>query len=260
MSPVSFLRRALALCAACLAISSSAQISLSGTSYTEDFNSLSSGLPSGWSVYTSATSSSYGTSAAFTSAATAWNSATAGTFFRNIASNDIASNASTSTQSSDLNRALGWKPLTAASRDGGIVFELANTSGYGNFSLSVDLFTGNNAGTTNQTYTLEYRIGSSGSFTSLGAYSSTTPLGSITLTVDSTTLSSINNQSSSVAFRFRNASGASDSTYDTLGIDNFSLNYSAIPEPSTYVAIAGVFALAGVAWKRRKQRGAAPLL
>ena len=43
---------------------------------------------------------------------------------------------------------------------------------------------------------------------------------------------------------------------DTLGVDDFTLNYSAsaIPEPSTYAAIAGGVMLAAAAWKRRRRR------
>jgi len=40
-----------------------------------------------------------------------------------------------------------------------------------------------------------------------------------------------------------------------LGLDNVSV--SAVPEPSTYAAIAGVLALGGVMWHRRRQRTAA---
>ena len=46
----------------------------------------------------------------------------------------------------------------------------------------------------------------------------------------------------------------------TLGTDNYvgSSTVSAVPEPSTYAAIAGVLALGGVMWRRRRQRAVAP--
>ena len=38
-----------------------------------------------------------------------------------------------------------------------------------------------------------------------------------------------------------------------LAIDDFSVSYTAIPEPSTYAAIVGVLALGGVMWQRRRK-------
>lgn len=262
MSPVSFLRKALALGAGLMAISASAQITLTGTSYTENFNSIGSGLSSGWSVYTSATSTTLGTAdSSFATATTLWNAGTASTYFRNIASNDIATSANTATQNGDTNRAFGWRPLGATapavqpSREGALTLAINNTTGFQNFSLSVTLFTANDV-SGSQNYALEYRVGNSGSFTSLGSYTTTTPFGSSTLTADSITLSALNNQSSSVYIRVRGTSTTGSSNLDTLGIDNFSLSYSAtaVPEPSTYAAVAGVLALGGVMWQRRRSR------
>ena len=39
-----------------------------------------------------------------------------------------------------------------------------------------------------------------------------------------------------------------------LGLDNVRLTASAVPEPSTYAAIAGAGALLGAAWHRRRQK------
>jgi hypothetical protein len=41
-----------------------------------------------------------------------------------------------------------------------------------------------------------------------------------------------------------------------LGLDNFGLTASAVPEPSTYAACAGIAALAGAIWHRRRRRAA----
>ncbi len=38
-----------------------------------------------------------------------------------------------------------------------------------------------------------------------------------------------------------------------LGLDNFSMTASAMPEPSTYAALAGAAALLGAAWHRRRR-------
>ncbi|HRA10702.1 MAG TPA: hypothetical protein PKX31_03470, partial [Chitinophagaceae bacterium] len=61
-----------------------AQITLSGTNYTQNFDGVGTALPTGFQVATNATSISLGTSATFTNAATAWNSTTAG--WKNYAS------------------------------------------------------------------------------------------------------------------------------------------------------------------------------
>src|SRR5207237_2695230 len=62
-----------------IAIDVSAQVNLTGTHYSQNFNALSSGLPPGWSVMTNATATGLGTSAVLTTNVTSWSS-TAGQF------------------------------------------------------------------------------------------------------------------------------------------------------------------------------------
>lgn len=243
---------------ACCATISFAQVTLSGASYTQDFNSIGSGLPTGWSVYTSATDTTLGTATTFTTTTTSWSSTTAGSDFRNIAT------FGSSNQSTDSDRAIGWRPLAASSgaRTGAVMLSLANTTGFTNFSLSFDIFTANNVNET-QTYSIEYRVGNSGAFTQLSTF--TTPdsgslsLNASTISVNSVSLSALSNQSQSVYFRIR-GTATSGTSLDTIGIDNFVLSYSAIPEPSTCAAIFGGLALLGAAgWRRRSKRTTAPL-
>lgn len=61
------------------------------------------------------------------------------------------------------------------------------------------------------------------------------------------------NTSSSIYLRWNFDTTGSNS--QGLGLDNVSV--TAIPEPSTYAAIAGVLALGGVMWHRRRQRAPA---
>ncbi|HRJ46820.1 MAG TPA: PEP-CTERM sorting domain-containing protein [Opitutaceae bacterium] len=247
------LRPALAIIALSTALTAHAQVVLTGTSYTQDFNAIGSGLPAGWSVSTSATLSALGDAAIFTQAATVWSSTTG--VFRNIASNTGTTSDNTATQNANTDRALGWRPVGVTSentgpRQGAVTFALANTSGLQNFNLSVSIFTANDVAN-NQTYALEYRVGTTGNFTSLGTYTTGTPFNPTTLTANSVTLSALNNQSEYVFIRIRGTSLTGTGNLDTLGIDNFSLTYTAVPEPSTYAFLAGVAVLAFVVARRR---------
>ncbi|MFZ1313976.1 MAG: hypothetical protein WAR38_14010, partial [Chitinophagaceae bacterium] len=66
-----------------------AQITLSGTNYSQNFDGVGSGLPSGFRVSSSATAATLGTAATFNSAIDAnspWNSTFSG--WKNVASAD----------------------------------------------------------------------------------------------------------------------------------------------------------------------------
>ncbi|MBM3854465.1 MAG: PEP-CTERM sorting domain-containing protein, partial [Verrucomicrobia bacterium] len=69
----------------------------------------------------------------------------------------------------------------------------------------------------------------------------------------SVTLSSLDLNPDS-AFYLRWHFNTTGSNSQGLGLDNFSLTASAVPEPSTYAAIAGAAALLGAAWHRRRLR------
>lgn len=243
-----------------LSVSASAQLSLTGISYTQTWDSLDQGLPAGWSVHRSTTLSSNGTTAIFTDAETAWNVTTLGSDFRNIASDTIASSSLSAAQNASGDRAFGWRPVGTSSgevspgRNGALMLTVANTTNYTINSLSIDLFTANNV-TGTQTYQLEFRVGGSGNYTAIGsAYSTTTPFGSSTITADLTTLAALSNQSGNVTIRLRGTAGSGSTNLDTLGVSSFSMTYSTVPEPSTYAAIFGGVAMLGVAIQRRRAK------
>lgn len=250
--PMKPLSRPLAACAGWLLVRGClmGQFVLSGSPYVQDFNEIGTGLPDGWAVYTSSTATTLGTTATFTTALTSWAGSTTGTSFRNISGPTIPSTTLAAEQALNPDRALGLRPLNAGSRDGSIVFAVANTAGYEDFQLGFDVFTANNSGSTNQTYNIEFRVGTSGPFILLGTYETTSPFGVFSFSSGSSSLALLNDQLDPVYFRLHNAAGASDSSYDTLAIDNFTLSYSAIPEPSTYAMIGGLAALACAAARR----------
>lgn len=242
----------LLMCFVALAVQAKAQLVLSGTSYMQDFDGLVGGLPTGWSVSTSATLSGLGTATTFTSTATDWNTGSGSNAFRNI-----SAPISSGSQSISTDRALGWRPLNAGSRNGAITLTLANTTGFQNFSMSFSLFTGNDVAN-NQSYAVEYRLGNSGNFTQIGStYTTGATFNVASYSFNSVTLSALNDQSAPVYIRIRGTTASGTTALDTIGLDDFSLSYAAttaVPEPSTYAAIAGCTVLAYAAWQRRRQK------
>lgn len=235
-----------------------AQITLTGTSYTQNFNQLASGLPTGWTVSTGATASGMGNSASFGTAAVAWDSSRdVGGVFRNTSSDNIVHGSSAAAQSANTDRALGWRPGLAAERNGAITVTFADTLGLTGFSVSLDVFTFNDV-TAVATYAFEYRVGGSGAFTQLGTtYTTGTPFGAVTYTFSGSALATVANQSQPVSFRLRGTTSSGTGSLDGVAIDNFSLGYSVIaapvPEPAAAGALAGlgVLLVCGAGRRRR---------
>ncbi len=120
----------------------SAQITLSGALYAENFNTIGGGLPAGWSVRNSATATNLGTVATFT--ATPSPRAGTGSGFKNYASaNSLPTTADDATQAAHADRALGVRQTGTAGTGGdpgaAFVLQIANTTGFNNFSLQFNL-------------------------------------------------------------------------------------------------------------------------
>ena len=214
-----------------------AQVTLTGTNYFQDFNSLGSGLPTGWTTRLGVSTTSLGTASTFANtnpAATVngWSNTAAG--FKNYASATGLTNTNTfAQQTNSVDRALGIKPTgtfgDVATNFAGFAFQLNNTLGFTNFNLSMDAMLVAAEGRTN-IWTLDYGIGSSPtSFTTLTNWTTPTTFGITTLTISSNSLTSIANLSDSVWFRFSLLSvGTGSGSRDSVAIDNFSLTYTAI--------------------------------
>lgn len=128
--------KALVFLLAFVPLSGYSQVTLTGTSYIENFDGIGSGLPTGWTVNTGANASSTGTNATVTTAATDWGN-TSGAF-KNFASADgLTGTENSATQSSATDRVLGIRQ-TGSFGDPGAAFMLtvANTTGFQNLSLS----------------------------------------------------------------------------------------------------------------------------
>lgn len=232
-------------------------LTLSGSSYSQNFDSIGGGLPTGWTVNTGASASADGTSGAtFTSTATTW--ADNSGEFRNVASADgLTSTASQTTQNASTDRALGIRqtgnPGGFGDPGAAFVVRIDNTLGFSGFSLSLQAQM-LSVQTRSTTWTFDYRLGDSGNFTSLGTYTDPGTFGSTTINFDSTALSVWDNQSQDVWFRVVAIGASSGSgSRDTFGIDDFSLTFTPVPEP-TNIAL-GIFAAVLLAFSGARALG-----
>ena len=237
-----------------------AALVLSGTSYSQNFDGIGTGLPSEWSVYTGATSSSLGTATSFSTAnpTTLWTATSAG--FYNVASADgLTSSADSTQQRGSSDRAVGIKQTSTTGYDPGaaIVLQIQNTSGYGNFNLALEAQILNEQ-SRSTTWLIQYRIGDAGDFTTMGTFSDPGTWGSTSLSYNSSDLAGWNNCSSDIWFRIAAINSSTGSNYrDMFAIDDFSLNYSAVPEPTAWGIFSGIslLLLCGTRFWQQFQQG-----
>jgi hypothetical protein len=112
-------------------------IELSTSPLTLNFDNLSTGLPKGVLVKLSSSSTSIGTDAPFSTTQSSWSNTSSG--FKNYASAaGLTASSDATAQNKSTNRCLGVKQTGATGYDPGaaFVFELNNTSGKINLSLS----------------------------------------------------------------------------------------------------------------------------
>ncbi len=223
-----------------------AQVTLSGTNYTQNFNTISSGLPPGWSVRTNASATSLGTAVTFNTAAVSWGTQTgqfangAGTTNNSLAA--AAGTESSAQQSAFTNRCPIIRQQASSPFFGNpgaaFVFQIASTIGLSNLMFSVDLnmFSVQNRSTV---WTVDYAVGDApSSFTALGTYSDPGVFGATTQSYS--LKSDANDQTNNVWIRIVALSAATGSgSCDTFGIDNFILNFAAPAAPTISSAPAG---------------------
>lgn len=232
------------------AIPSRADISLSSGSYTQNFDSIGTALPTGVSVFQSATSISLGTGATYQSAPKPWNSNDAG--FHNYAAND-----QTITGDANLwpDRALGVHIKgDTVGLDPGAAFTFrivdVNTSAF-DFTFGSQLLHDHNLSLPNS---WEVRWGAGAtptSFTQVGTFSQAA-LGAIdrSFTISGYTPGDAGGLWVQVVAQASGGTGNNDSRH-TFAIDD--LRITAVPEPSS-VALLGIAGL-GFGLARRFRRG-----
>ena len=223
-------------------------MTLTETNYFQNFNSLGSGLPTGWTTRTNVSSNSLGSALTFsntnrTAVVNGWSNTTAA--FKNYASATGLTNTNTfAQQTNSTDRALGIRPTGSFGDDAGnfagFALQLSNTLGFDSFTLSMDAMLLAAEGRTN-IWTLDYGVGASpASFTTLTNWTTPTSFGITTLSISSDTLAGIANLSSNVWIRFSILSLSTGSgSRDSVGIDNFSLSYSALAAAFNWTGSSG---------------------
>jgi hypothetical protein len=141
---------------------------LSGTTYTQTFDNIASGLPLGWRVDSLVNKNAgLGNDAItrFSTTAVAWSNTGRG--FKNIASADgLTAGATSIDQSASTDRALGIRQVSAAGWDDkdslvSASFNIANTVGLSNFTMSVKLQSLHTTAKRYHNWIVQYGIGSS---------------------------------------------------------------------------------------------------
>ncbi len=229
-------------------------LTLPGQSYTQNFNNLSSGLPPGWHVFTSATNATLGTNwdnsstkllltpnTSVFATKTDWDASTGN--FRNVASangNVAAFVDDTTGQLNYTDRALGIRQVGPTNvafpfSDSGAAFALkiASTLHRGDFALTFKLQSLDPTSPRITTWAVDYGIGDSpATFTSVTATGTMTTGGSAfsnnTITVDfGTALDSLAGPVWIRVAALDISSGSGNRT--TSAIDDFALTYYASP-------------------------------
>ena len=211
-----------------------AQVTLSGTSYTETFDGIGSAFPTGWSSFTGATGTTLGVSTTYTPAATSWATTTGN--FRNAASADVLSaSATVAEQSAATDRVLGVRQ-TGNFGDAGaaMAVQLANTTGLQSFSISLKLQSLDAGSSRTTTWSLQYGIGSSPTtFVTVA----TQNIGNSTFsnnTISYNFSTALDNINQPVWIRVVALTGSSGSgNRPTTGLDDFTLTYSALTNAPT---------------------------
>ncbi len=232
---------------ACTAKAASAAVVIAPGTYSQNFNTLASGVPEGWGHWFGANAT------AFTTTATGWGNASPGA--RNSASTQgLVAGSSASNQLASTNRALslsvGGVPGNG-SPGGALTFNFS-TLGVEVTTFSFDLLM-LRPGLTPGVWSIQVGVGASPTWTLLNTYSSST-WGSTTYTYTPTQFGTLLDNAAEVWFRVVVTSAGTGTPYENVGIDNFSLTaIPAVPEPGA-VAL-GVGACLLVAARCRRRRG-----
>lgn len=218
-------------------IDSSAQVTLGGLSYSESFDGIGNGLPTGWSVRTGANASSLGAIQNFDATPTSWGTSSAG--FRNLAAAEapLVPDAALLIQQGSTDRAIGLRQTSnfadLASELPAFTCQLANTLGISDLVLNFKLMQGHQLPSPQRSvsWLVEYALGNTpNSWISIPSNPSSLVTtqgiwGTTNVVVNFG--SELNNQSENVWIRIRAAgpsTGANSRPH--TAIDDFVLSYA----------------------------------
>lgn len=218
----------------------SAQMSLSGNCYTQNFDSIGKGLPKGWGVYIGASDSSTGTlindNEHLLLKPVSWSIPYGN--FRNCASANghYFSHTDTGAQNSSKDRALAVRQVSPSSTffphsDPGaaFVFQIANTEGMTNFNLTFNLQSLDSISPRLTTWSVDYGIGAHPSFFTLVNATGKMTTGGNTFSNNVITVNfknMLDNKTGPVSIRIITLKSSDGVSYrTTTGIDNFKLTW-----------------------------------
>lgn len=229
-----------------------AQVSLTGLSYSQNFDSIGStataSLPSGWKMSAAGASSpSWSDSGNFTAT------------LQQASSGSPTAGSRYNWGTSSTERAIGFMTSGSYASPNSIMLAVTNNTGSTLTSLALifdyERYRINTAAasvsffvSTNGSTWTSVTQGDSGAFTTGTSAYSFTPLTAVSKSFSITSL----NISDGSSYYFRWNFNTTGTNSQGLGLDNFSLTATAIPEPSTYAAAFGGLILLGVMMNRRR--------
>ncbi|CAG1006685.1 hypothetical protein ANAEL_03447 [Anaerolineales bacterium] len=214
-----------------------AQIVLSGTGYTQNFNSLGSGMPAGITCRTPITATDNGFSIVPSPTPKEWHNASLqGNFYNFASATGMTGGESVGVQNAALDRSLGIRQSgsygDASSSPPSppcFLFTISSTPGFTSFAMSLDLMM-LSVQPRSTTWTIEYRIGTTGAFTVVGTYNDPGAFGTTPFSFNFG--SALDNVNGTIEIRVAALSPSTGSgTRDSFGIDNFALTWSAAATP-----------------------------
>ena len=223
---------------------SHAQITLSGTANTLNFDNLTTGLPAGVGVFNAATATTQGTVWAYTNAATTWGVTSNGVY--NCASATGLTMASTlADQNASTNRALAVRQTGSAGDPGGAFnFSYANTAGLENFSASFKLQSLDATSTRTTTWKVQYAIGDAVTWVDAPSVPAVLTTGNSTFANQTVTVNfgaALNNKSQQVNIRVVTLAATTGAgSRATSAIDDFSLAYTTIATTTPTITYGAV--------------------
>jgi autotransporter-associated beta strand protein len=199
-------------------------ITLTGTSYTQNFDGVSAGLPFGWSVYTGASLSAVGNPAAFNVNPVEW-AATAGSFRNSASATGLLGDDVLATQNASTNRAIGVRQ-TGGFGDPGASFNVALTTLGKNItglSFKAQLLSSQARSTT---WSVQVGLGAAPtSWETLGVFNDPGAFGSTDIVFTEVDLAKMTNQPFVWVRIVALNNSLGGGSRDTFGIDDFSLTY-----------------------------------
>jgi endonuclease I len=207
-----------------------AQVTLTGTSYTQNFDAIASGIPSGFSVTGVSTPTALGANSTFTTTATDWNNTASG--WRNSASADgLVSNSNSAAQTASADRSVSVRQSGSFGDAGAALnFNIANTIGITGVSLNFKLQSLDAASARTTTWVVQYGFGVAPT-----TFTNATAIGTLTTGASSFTNNTItvnfgaalDNSATPVWIRVRAATVTTGAgTRATTGVDDFTLSYT----------------------------------